>query len=235
MSVPDSAILLHLHHARLNAYRNGCDASDPATLALYLWNLDLSSAAQKVLAITEVVLRNAIDQSLRNWNVGETTRTEDWLLAPAHPLDRLTENTREEAARRARNARTSRPGSHPRRQAPVDHNDMLVQLTLGSWNNLLPIRNRNANTFSKRRYLWHHAIKNAFPHLQNDSNGYGTAARVGNLLTLRNRVSHMEPLLDIDMVQRYNDVLTLLASINPDLKPWMANYSQLLTIYNQRP
>lgn len=245
-SVKPSAgsILHHLHIARLSVYRSKCDGSDEATLDLYLWNLELSAAVHQVLAFTEVVLRNAIDGSLRAWNAAEPPNTVDgaivnytgdWLLEPAAPLSKLTEKTRSEANKWAGRARQKRKPNHTRFRAPVDHNDLLVQVSLGAWNNLLPIKSPKADTYHPRKYLWENAIINAFPNLSNDPNGLGTAARVGNLLDLRNRVSHMEPLLDVPIDQLYNDVLQLLDSIDPALKSWMKRYSRMVSVYRQRP
>lgn len=57
-----------LHSVRLATYMDACHNDTVKALELYRWNLQLASAFQEVLSITEIVMRNAIDGALRTWN-----------------------------------------------------------------------------------------------------------------------------------------------------------------------
>ncbi|MEU4646042.1 hypothetical protein [Nocardia fluminea] len=98
------AVNKHLHPVRLATYSARCGNDPFLALELYKWNLHLSAAFQQVLAISEVALRNAIDQQLRTWNAYQPHHTRtgathgaDWLIDPARPLNSLTRGSRRTA------------------------------------------------------------------------------------------------------------------------------------------
>lgn len=76
MTVP-GVVLKHLHRARLSHYR-GAGGSDADALALYEWNIELTSALQELLGIAEVAVRHAIDIELRAWSVTHCG-AEEWI------------------------------------------------------------------------------------------------------------------------------------------------------------
>lgn len=82
-------------------YLTAAGGNKKEALALYSWSVELTAAIQETLGITEVILRNAIDNQLQTWN--EKTLSSDqgnknggnctisWLLdTPAAPLRSLT-------------------------------------------------------------------------------------------------------------------------------------------------
>lgn len=226
-----AGVIGYLNKSRLAPYELH-SRDDHETRALYLWNIELSAAFQEVLAITEVALRNAIDDAFGAWNVTKPKpdgqfHPASWLDDPAAPLMNLTAKTRLEAGRNATKARSKRAHTHPRKNAPISHNDLLAQTTFGVWHNLMPTPNKKSNTYSTRKFLWENALQNAFPHLTNDPHGHATANRVSHLHALRNRVSHMEPLLDVAVENRHNDILQLLTAIDPALRVWVAGISRV--------
>ncbi|MBS9375979.1 hypothetical protein GON09_005000 [Rhodococcus sp. B50] len=105
------AVTKHLHPVRLSTYTSRCGNDPYLALELYKWNLQLSAAFQQVLAVTEVALRNAIDEQLRIWNAAQPRRSEpgsshvqrggsygqDWLIDAARPLNSLTRDSRRSA------------------------------------------------------------------------------------------------------------------------------------------
>lgn len=116
---------------------------------------------------------------------------------------------------------------HLRKRAPISHDDLLAETTFGDWNNLMPIANAKSKTYATRRFLWENALKNAFPHLVNDPHGHATANRVRSLHAIRNRASHMEPLLDVAVEKRHNDILQLLTALDPELRVWVDSISRV--------
>jgi hypothetical protein len=221
----------YFNKSRLAPYQ-AHSRDDHETRALYLWNIELSAAFQEILAIAEVALRNALDDALGAWNATQTKPNGQpyptgWINDPAAPLAKLTTKTRQSVVGYAQTARAKRAPTHPRKNAPISHNDLLAQTTFGDWNNLMPVSNPKANTYSTRKFLWEKALKNAFPNLASDPHGHATANRVKNLHALRNRVSHMEPLLDVAVEKRHNDLLQLLTAIDPALRAWVEGISRV--------
>ncbi|WP_338857843.1 hypothetical protein WDY80_23920 (plasmid) [Gordonia hongkongensis] len=238
-----SPVLKYLHAARLGPYKQRCGGSDYSALALHSWNTHMAAAIHEALSPVEIILRNALDDHLASWNERQAPPandddlyTRDWLLRPARPLAQLaTDGDRKKLQSYAEKSKRHRANSHPRKNAPIEHNDLLSQTTFGFWNGLLP----HKHGFERKRrlalQLWNEGVKDAFPNLKNDPSGYATADRVRRLHALRNRVAHMENLLDVDIDARYRDALNLLTSIDGDLYRWFSGISRIRAVNSLRP
>ncbi|MGB7365164.1 MAG: hypothetical protein WA931_19230 [Rhodococcus sp. (in: high G+C Gram-positive bacteria)] len=237
-----------LHPVRLATYASRCGNDPYRALELYKWNLQLSASFQQVLAVTEVALRNAIDEQLRTWNALQPHHTpssvlaqpngshgQHWLLDPARPLNSLTRDSRRTARKHAEEAEGTRDPAHPRKGAPITHDDILAQLTFGVWPKLLPTKDSADSNYRGRRILWQQALRHAFPYSVSDPDGYIIADRAGRLHGLRNRVSHMEPLLGVNITARHNDALRLLGTISPEARDWCAGMSTVIEIRRKCP
>ncbi|MFJ2665044.1 hypothetical protein ACIO14_11890 [Nocardia fluminea] len=236
------AVNKHLHPVRLATYSARCGNDPFLALELYKWNLHLSAAFQQVLAISEVALRNAIDQQLRTWNAYQPHHTRtgathgaDWLIDPARPLNSLTRGSRRTATQHATEADGNRDSKHPRKGAVITHDDVLAQITFGVWPKLLPTPNAGDASYRGRQVLWRDALRHAFPHAVNDPHGLVVADRASRLHGLRNRVSHMEPLLDVNITARHNDALRLLGAISPEVCDWCAGFSRVVEVRRKCP
>ncbi|MFI6171085.1 hypothetical protein ACIBCN_30200 [Nocardia sp. NPDC051052] len=236
------AVNKHLHPVRLATYSKRCGNDPFQALELYKWNLQLSAAFQQVLAITEVALRNAIDDQLRTWNATQPhhtdvglTHSRDWLLDPARPLNSMTRDSRRTAGKHALEADGGRGVGHPRKGAAVTHDDILAQITFGVWTKLLPTHDTGDANYRARQVLWRQALRHGFPHNTTDPDGFILAARAGRLHGLRNRVSHMEPLLNVNIVARHNDALRLLGAISPEVRDWCSGLSRVVELRRQCP
>lgn len=235
-----SVIISALHPVRMAPYLAETGGNRKKALALYRWHLELTAAVQTVLGVTEVILRNSIDQQLQAWNTQQDPGKTSWLLyEPASPLRSLTQGKRVQALQRAQNVQQSRPPQHPRHNQPVTHDDVLAQIMFGMWKDILPNHMPNANPNNQdninRLTLWNDAISKAFPHIS-DPDGSITFWRVAHLHQLRNRVSHMEPLLTIDVQDIItNDAFALLASINPVIREWASGSNRVPLLLKQRP
>lgn len=212
--------------------------NEKQALRLYAWHSDLTSAVQAVLGITEVVLRNAMDARLTIWNQRRLGQAQSWLLMePATPLRGLTSDKRRDALRRATQERLALPRSHPRHGSPLTHDDVLAQTMFGMWKDLLPNHAPDAGDDQRnhnRARLWEEALEAAFPHAE-DPTGADTYWRVAHLHRLRNRVSHMEPLLTLDVRAHVNDALSLVRSIDPAVGEWLSGISRVGYVLTQRP
>jgi hypothetical protein len=235
---PQRKIIEALHPSRMGPYLDVAHHNEKNAVRLYRWHIELTAAVQAVLGVTEVILRNAMDRQLQAWNDIQTGGTDSWLLTePAAPLRSLSSDKRREAKRLAAKQAAARPDDHSRHGAPVTHDDVLAHIMFGLWKDLLPNHSPGAGNTTEnanRERLWCEALKNAFPN-QTDPDGAVTYWRVSHLHLLRNRASHMEPLLDRRVKDRIDDAFKLITSIDPDVANWVTGTSQVATVLRQRP
>jgi hypothetical protein len=145
----------------------------------------------------------------------------DWLVRPAPLLTRLLKPSLGEAVRRAGIAAGARG-----RQA--GHDDILAQLTLGAWRFLLP------NKDPGRQYLWRAALSGAFPFLQRPVGAL--VADVDSLYRLRNRVAHLESILNLGKAnQHVAAIRRVLAEVDPGVEQWYTAQQRVTAVLRNRP
>ncbi|MBH5297509.1 Abi family protein [Corynebacterium ulcerans] len=245
MSTPQwSKFEAALSKPRLQPYLSSANENQELAISLYRWNLELSVAFLEILAPTEVIVRNAIDRELRLWNKsrkkpGGIFYSENWTSDPAPQLSML-KNALKNAQDQAQKSARSRAVSHPRCNSNVNHNDVLAQLTFGTWHRLLP----SSQPDNKRKQLlWNHALVKAFPFAAGNSvdqilrvsGEQMVYSRLRNLSQLRNRAAHMEPLLEVKVNQRLKDVLDLIHYVDPGMYDWVKGMSRVAAVNSRRP
>ncbi len=222
----------------MQPYLDACQHNEKKALALYQWHGELTASVQAVLGVTEVILRNAMDRELQDWNKRRTGKEDSWLLCePASPLRSLSAGKRKNALENAEKECRKREPDHHRYGLPVSHDDVLAQVTFGMWKDLLPnhVPGANQDTVNANRFLlWDEALHRAFPNVE-DPSGEVTFWRVYRLHSLRNRVSHMEPLLHIDVRDRMGDAFGLVRSIDVDVAQWLSGISRVSAVLNLCP
>ncbi|MET4224549.1 hypothetical protein [Oerskovia enterophila] len=218
---------------RLSPYLTVTGERSRDAIRLYQWNIELSGAMYELLHFFEVALRNAMDARLCEWNTRQTNRQtgdsygRDWLMDPAPLLTRLTRGDIDTATTRAATASKYRKGSG--RGRPVQHGDVLAQLSLGTWWFLLPSRND-----AGRQLLWKEALEGSFPHLTRKPEYLVSA--VEGVYRIRNRVAHLEPLLNTGDVRRQvTNVREVLGEIDPALEQWAMGWQRVTTMLSTRP
>lgn len=216
---------------RFSAERLACyERATPdlkGAIELYRWNIELSGAVYEAIHIFEVVLRNAMDTELRVWNSGQKKsvagrHSGDWLLDPSALLKRILENDLEKARERAGR---STQGSNP---SVVRHSDVLAQLTLGTWRFLLP-----SKTDHGKNRLWDDALGKAFPLLKRPVPQL--VAAVHGVYKLRNRVAHLEPLIDINVMAQLVNMRTVIGSIDDRVLSWFSSLQKIESALSKRP
>lgn len=228
-----------LHPARMQPYLEATQHNEMHALALYQWHTELAAAVQQILGITEIVLRNAMDARLQWWNRANGGMSDSWLLSPpVPPLRSLIERKRVSALRAASHNALRRGPGHQRYGQKVQHNDVLAQVMFGMWKDLLPNQTAGASLTSiknlNRDRLWDEALREAFPHIS-DSDGSITFWRVADLHRLRNRVSHMEPLLDENLQSLMRQAFSLMKSIEPAVEAWVTGFNRVPDVLRARP
>lgn len=237
----------HLSAPRLATYRSAA-SNDEHALELYRWNTQMAGALHEMLGLAEVFVRNAIDVQLQRWNAiqpprGTTTYDSKWVENPAAPLWAILNppssnghyrlSTYDSAWKRADQDRQLRQAGHRRHGMPVDHDDVVAHITFGTWKLLLP-RKLSSGLLGRpaQVVLWNNALKYAFPHHADPAViGYW----VDRLHRLRNRVAHLEPLLDIDVMSYHRTTARLLRAIEPQIGQWYAGTSRVPVIHALRP
>jgi hypothetical protein len=157
-----------------------CGLDPVKAQTLFEWNLNMAGAAFESIHLFEVILRNAMDKQLRIWNMAEGYGP-GWLLRPDPRLNRLLKQDTLATARSRANSVARRAGR------PRLHDDVLAQLTLGTWRYLLP-----SNSSVPKQRLWDDALQYAFPKWRGSWEPLVT--RVEIVHEMRNRVAHLEPL-----------------------------------------
>lgn len=209
------------------------------TLAYYHWNTQLAAAYLELLSVAEVVLRNALDEQLREWcrhRTGEVV----WLTYEdclPFPLDKLFNSVREGAMARAKDAKTVRdstPG-HDRKGCILTEGDLLAQITFGQWHGLFPFTQGEATdptTDGYRKQVWNEALCDVFPQGVAPDDVRWLLFR---LTYFRNRVAHHECIISSPLPPnrrhplraRLRDILTLLIWLDPGVHEWASGSNRV--------
>jgi hypothetical protein len=219
-----------LSRPRFARFCIAADHNEREALRLYGWNIELSGAVHESLHFFEVVLRNSMDEQLRSWNQSQVdpmtgnSHGRDWLTDPSRLLERLVGKNIRNAQRQS----SHRPRDRELTELTTSHDDVLSQLSLGTWRFLLPDRDPG------RQLLWDQALWRAFPHLGRSSAELVRA--VDGVYRLRNRVAHLEPLLNTGNVSRQlRQMIAIVAEIEPVAATWLTSRQRVSTVLRKRP
>ncbi len=227
---------------RFETYRQAAGGDIALAADLCRWNTRLSGALHAQISYLEVAVRNALDQVLGAWNsqhpsVSRAYDAREWTRenAAVGLLYHVLGGDIREARRRAKKEADRRERSHPRQGVPPNHGDVVAQLMFGSWCKLL----RDADDLTakvRQSVLWHEAIHTAFPRrAADDASRLQLANRLDRVRRLRNRVAHHDSLLGVDINRRLNDMLAILADVNPAYPGWAMEGTLVRKIAREDP
>lgn len=212
--------------ARHQAYVDAAGGNPQRAAELYEWSTKLAGAWHSHIGYIEVAVRNAIDRELAAWNASRTDDQgnpygEDWTsVGGADPLLYLTiGNPLNEARENARKESWRRPRGHARRGEHPNHDDVVAQLSFGSWSRLVtaPQGPRRTNVNANQILLWEQALHRAFPGVAPGEPGrIWVGGQLEGIRRLRNRIAHHDNLLGVDTTARLHGSLALLAGIHVD-------------------
>jgi hypothetical protein len=214
---------------RLTPYLTLTNGNLKEALQLYRWNIELSGALYEAVHVVEVIIRNAVDEQLRIWNGNQRDRAtgrshgSDWLLDPARVLQRLVGRDIRKALGRATRELSAKPGRK------VTHDDVLAQLSFGTWRFLLPDRDPG------RQHLWNHAISRAFPH--HHGHVQTLIDDIHAIYALRNRLAHLEPVLATNtaLVAHVRRIREVLDTVDPRAATWFVSRQRVNAVLANRP
>ncbi len=209
-----AAIRDRLTSERLGSYLAAAGGDLDLAFALYEWNMEASAGALTTTGIVEVVVRNAIDEHLR-----ERTKTAGVAWLDQVPLDaqgrRDITKARERATRHGREAEV--------------HGKVFAELSFGFWRYLVASRYLTS--------LWVPALHRAFPGGPRDlrTRRVDVEARLQQLMFLRNRAAHHEPIHRRDLRRDHDWAVQLVGWIDDDCAAWLAAKSPLPDLVARRP
>ncbi len=189
------------------------DGTTASALDLYRWNLRISAAFYESLHYLEVALRNTADTAIDTWHSTSHTDTLPWYRCPIMPLTPAARSKVRQAVSFA-TMKGTRPELHGR---------VITELSFGFWRSLL--------SDAYNRTLWQPILRTAFPGVRRGKLHHA----VGEFLTLRNRISHGEPIHSRDLAADYQLLLTTAAHLCSSLATWIAATSAVPAELGNRP
>lgn len=196
---------------RFSAFLDATDGDQAQATALYDWNVCVSAVFFETLSYGEILLRNAIDAQFPPLRHDENA-AESWLSGPAILSEKSLERVQDALENIERMKKT------PTRAR------LVANLSFGFWKAL----------FDKHyKDLWISNLHHAFP------NGSGNRSEVAKLLArlnpFRNRIAHHEPIINASIEKRHDDLIGLMALIDPQAARWVGARSCVPDILAWRP
>lgn len=200
-------ILKVLSNERLSTYPQGDRLK---LVSNYVWNMVLSESLYPTLQTLEVVLRNAIHNSARNYFRNDYWFDDQNIIShrnAIHDLQiakrRLTEEGKLHEAQR-----------------------IIAVLTFGFWNNLFN------NCYEQT--LWRPLIKDIFPHMPKRirTRKY-LSPRIHESRLLRNRVFHHEPIWHWqNLAQQHDQILEIISWVEPMMYELVILIDEFPSVYH---
>jgi hypothetical protein len=207
-----TAILKAISPDRFQTYRVASGFDEVRALELYLWNARLGEAFHTPIQAVEVGLRNSINSAL------SAVYTTNWWDCK-NLFDILDEDRKGDLTtvfRRIRN-----------RKQDLETGQVVAGLSFGFWVGILDGRYNPP--------IWGGQLRRAFPYLPNSNGRKSLHSRVKNVATLRNRISHHEPLIGRDVSADFSNIMTLLEWICPAKAVWIRPSCRVPEIIRERP
>ncbi|HEX5929141.1 MAG TPA: hypothetical protein VFY48_07085 [Solirubrobacterales bacterium] len=199
-----------LSTARFAPFLNEVDGNHEGALELYDWHAETTAACFESIHHFEVMVRNAIDETLGVAQPQEPLR-DTWLMdfSTLHPggvkqvivaVERLQKG------------------------ASITRGRVVAGLSFGFW----------AGLFSKSyEELWRQRLHHAFS--QRSLVRKDLSHRMRAIQRFRNRVAHHDSLLGQDIERHMDDMLDIVGWIDPEARGWLATRSRVHALLARRP
>lgn len=230
---------LLLSKPRLQPYLDAAEGNLNDAVSLYRWNQEFISVVLKHSSDVEMAVRNAMDRQLQILSQGRYNML-DWIgiednSTPDEIYSVLGKGIRDARAH-AKTEAHQRPKDHPRFGARPTRDDVLAQLTFGTWDILLGSNLSMRETASVPQLLWSEGLCAAFPGMPSDDLArHRLSLKLKRIRTLRNRAAHGENLLRVEPERRLTDMLSILSVINPEFPQWSMQHSRYRAVAKERP
>ncbi|MFV2197093.1 hypothetical protein [Nocardiopsis sp. LOL_012] len=188
--------------------KTGGDRRD--ALAVYEWSARTAAAAFEDVGHLEVLLRNALDECLRE-HVRESECGIPWFLLPTPGGEHVAEAVQVVRERL-------------RKQKQESRDQIVAGLTFGFWSGLLGTRYEE---------LWRECLYRAFPNASGRRKE--VSVELDGVRKFRNRLAHHDSMLSVDVPFEARRIFTLARYIDHDVADWLEQRSRVLKVYGERP
>jgi hypothetical protein len=207
-----AVVIQTLSADRFDTYLKAAGHDEGRAIRLYVWNAQIGASFHIPIQAVEVALRNTINHALvAKFGV-------DWWRNQA--FTRLFDRER-----RADMEMVIRRIQH--KGLPLITAQIVAGLSFGFWVGLLqPKYNPD---------LWSSHLRVAFPHLPATETRVTLFKFAGDVATLRNRISHHEPIFKRDLSLDFGELMKLLAWICPETSAWIRPHCQVPALMRAKP
>ena len=203
-----SALRKSLSEPRMTKYLLRADGDEAYAIALYLYNTRLAQAFLFPIAVTEVVFRNAVDETLigefgENWYEDGEFRDQILTEKSLTALDRVID------------------------RVGIDYRGKVISgLTFDFWSNLF---REDYDEF------WEEHVSATFPVLSTDDEWKEIRELAIQINRFRNRVAHHEPIIGHDANMYLSRMYRLTRLRCPRTADWMRHHTVVGTVLRSRP
>jgi len=197
---------------RFTTYLMASGHNTERAMRLYAWNALVGETFHVPSQAVEVGLRNRINNALIARYGNDWWNNQNFInvLDPPRIADLNLVRTRIQA-----------------RQLPMITGQIVAGLSFGFWAGMLQAR-YNPD-------IWSRHLHPSFPFLPPQIDRKKLSDEVRNLVELRNRISHHEPLIRRDLMRDHSRVMQLLNWLCPTKAAWLRPYCRAPAIIRQKP
>jgi hypothetical protein len=181
-------------------------------LKLHIWNAQVGEAFHMPIQTVEVGLRNCVNIALTQKFGAEWWQNSTFTA--------ITDGERvadlEQVTRRIRN-----------RNLRLTTDQIVAGLSFGYWVAMLQPR--------YNPQIWSSQLRTAFPNLPPGRSRKSIAESAAQVATLRNRISHHEPLISRDLSVDFSNIMNLLSWICPVTEAWIRPHCRIPSIMRLKP
>lgn len=186
-------------------------------LALYEWNLDLSSALIVPLQVCEVAVRNGIAEAIENVHGANWPWNNGFIRSLPRPKRQFDYNPASDLTRCAASFPTT--------------GKIVAELKFAFWENIF--------TRGQDGRIWNSHFRTCFPGAPADQSIAQCRAIAYNDLRsvrrLRNRIAHHEPIFTRNMADEYQRIHDMIAWRSPVAAAWMDKKQSVLVLLPNKP
>lgn len=201
-----------ISEGRLGTYLLASGFNSKRALELYVWNAQMDEAFHLPIQAVEVGLRNRVNTALIA-EFGQDGWKDERLFKL---LDEERKGDIAQVLRRIRNRRLAE-----------ETGQVVAGLSFGFWVGMLDGR--------YNRDIWSRHLRSTFPGFPIDRNRKTLALAAGRVAFTRNRISHHEPIIKLDLARENATIMALLEWICRRKFAWLRPYCRASSLLSQRP
>jgi hypothetical protein len=209
------ALIKSISTPRISRYILSAKGDELKAIDLYRWNAELSQALYIYLQAWEICFRNKVNNFLiwryrANWPYDQTRLVRQLSWTDKSRLHKTTERQQQE-----------------RKCNPAPLSAIVADLSLGFWVSQL-------SAHYDSHHVWKHNIKRIFPN-ENALERRSAWTISDELLRLRNRIAHHEPIFHLNLEQHHRDIQRMTAAMCEATHQFAEASCTFQTVFKARP